>query len=325
MILSSNLTNGYSAHPATMADLPGVVQLINACATVETGAATTPDAKREDWLNADLPLATHTWIVRAPGGAPAAYIELWHREAYAQFYAWSRVHPDHATPAIGHYLAGWLNTRLADQTSAHNRTLLLNSGADAVTGDAVREVLKGYGYRLTASMIYMGILLDAPPDHPEQPAGITLRTYAPGDDRRAVQDMLQEAFAGVRHDVPGAVRQWMRQALRHTDFDPALWFLATTVTGSTETITGAALCSIRCRDGQNQGWISELGVHPAWRRRGIGQALLREAFGAFYARGINTIGLQVDANNPTGAHQLYARAGMVVTRRFYTFERESRA
>ncbi len=75
-------------------------------------------------------------------------------------------------------------------------------------------------------------------------------------------------------------------------------------------IAGVALCDWK-RNGE-WGWVETLGVRPAWRRRGIGQALLRSAFLAFFERGERTVALQVDAESPTGATRLYERAGMRV-------------
>ncbi len=59
------------------------------------------------------------------------------------------------------------------------------------------------------------------------------------------------------------------------------------------------------------GWIDNVGVLRAWRRRGIGLALLRESFRVFYVRGVRDVRLSVDASSLTGAPRLYERAGMV--------------
>jgi ribosomal protein S18 acetylase RimI-like enzyme len=56
-------------------------------------------------------------------------------------------------------------------------------------------------------------------------------------------------------------------------------------------------------------------VRVPWRRRGLGEALLRSAFDALHARGFRRAGLGVDAENATGAVALYERAGMHVVRR----------
>ena len=67
-----------------------------------------------------------------------------------------------------------------------------------------------------------------------------------------------------------------------------------------------------------------LGVRGPWRKRGIGLALLRHAFGEFYRRGKRKAGLGVDAENLTGALRLYKNAGMHVHQAFNIFEKEIR-
>jgi ribosomal protein S18 acetylase RimI-like enzyme len=72
------------------------------------------------------------------------------------------------------------------------------------------------------------------------------------------------------------------------------------------------------------GWVGTLGVRCPWRKKGLGLALLQHSFDEFYKRGRSTIGLGVDASNPTGATRLYQRAGMYIASEFLTFEKELR-
>ena len=60
------------------------------------------------------------------------------------------------------------------------------------------------------------------------------------------------------------------------------------------------------------GYVDNLAVRPAWRRRGLGSRSCSEAFAEFARRGVTRVGLGVDAENPTGATRLYERAGMQV-------------
>ena len=70
----------------------------------------------------------------------------------------------------------------------------------------------------------------------------------------------------------------------------------------------------------SRGWGSwPCGV--TWRKRGLGLALLLQAFNEFYQRGDRTVGLGVDAQSLTGATRLYEKAGMHVTRRYDTYEK----
>ena len=58
--------------------------------------------------------------------------------------------------------------------------------------------------------------------------------------------------------------------------------------------------------------MTTLGVRRPYRRRGLGEALLRAAFGFLFARGMRRVILHVDSESLTGATRLYQRAGMQV-------------
>ena len=73
------------------------------------------------------------------------------------------------------------------------------------------------------------------------------------------------------------------------------------------------------------GWIGTLGVRPAWRRRGIAEALLATAFAEFHRRCERRAALGVDAQSPTGATRLYEKAGMRVFWEAVVYEKEIRA
>jgi hypothetical protein len=59
----------------------------------------------------------------------------------------------------------------------------------------------------------------------------------------------------------------------------------------------------------------------AWRKRGLGEALLLRSFRAFYKHGMNIIGVGVDAENPT----VYKKAGMHVAAEYVIYEKELRS
>ena len=70
------------------------------------------------------------------------------------------------------------------------------------------------------------------------------------------------------------------------------------------------------------GWVGTLGVRPGWRRRGLGETLLRASFRALHERGLRRVGLGVDTENVTGALRLYERVGMRPVRRYDNWVRE---
>ena len=99
------------------------------------------------------------------------------------------------------------------------------------------------------------------------------------------------------------------------DDDKSLWF----VVRDGDRIAAYA----RCESGRHGGgYVGMIGTRRAWRRRGLGLALLQHAFREFYARGIKRATLGVDSENESGATRLYERAGMHVESEHVSFEKE---
>jgi len=170
------------------------------------------------------------------------------------------------------------------------------------------------GYRPIRHFWRLEIALGKAPPPPEWPAGITVRAFVRGQDERATHAAIEEAFADHWEHTPIALDEWVQRLTRREDFDPSLWFLA--IDG--DQIAGTALCYPR---GAALGWVRGLGVRREWRGRGLGLALLHQAFGVFYERGRATVGLGVDAQSLTGATRLYERAGMRVTEQYEMHEK----
>jgi mycothiol synthase len=110
--------------------------------------------------------------------------------------------------------------------------------------------------------------------------------------------------------------EWQRSRFGDPEFDPSLWKIA----WDGDQVAGVSLNRHR----MGIGWIRTLGVRRPWRKRGLGEALLLYSFAEFYRRGRSTIGLGVDAQNPTGATRLYQKVGMTPASEFVTFEKELR-
>jgi mycothiol synthase len=89
-------------------------------------------------------------------------------------------------------------------------------------------------------------------------------------------------------------------------------------------VAAACLCRSQHGDDETMGWVSTLGVTRAYRRRGLGLALLRHAFEELRSRGKTSVGLGVDASSLTGATKLYEKVGMYVSERIDVYEKELR-
>jgi ribosomal protein S18 acetylase RimI-like enzyme len=90
-------------------------------------------------------------------------------------------------------------------------------------------------------------------------------------------------------------------------------------------VAGFALGRSHLPFDRSRGVVASLAVRPAWRRRGLGFALLQNALGEFHRRGCGSVELLVDGDSLTGALRLYERAGMRVSRTQIAYEKELRA
>lgn len=172
-------------------------------------------------------------------------------------------------------------------------------------GHALAEVAARRGYEQWRHSLTMEIELSSAPGAASIPDGIDVRTYR-GEDAEPLRHALNDAFSDdpFHHDVsPSSFHEFFLQA---RGFDPALWLLA----WEGSELAGFALDYPQRGSDPALGWVNTLGVRRAWRRRGLGEALLRLSFAELYARGLRRVGLGVDAQNVTGALRLYERVGM---------------
>jgi ribosomal protein S18 acetylase RimI-like enzyme len=137
-----------------------------------------------------------------------------------------------------------------------------------------------------------------------------------GEDERPTFDALEEGFADVPDYTRQVFEEWAAGEVRRAEFDPLLCFLAL----DGDEIAGVAYCTSH----RGGGWVNDLAVRRPWRRRGLALALLHHAFGEFRRRGCASVGLNVNAANPTGALELYRRAGMRVARELAQYQKELR-
>jgi mycothiol synthase len=173
-------------------------------------------------------------------------------------------------------------------------------------GHELAGIVAARGYRLWRSSFTMEIdAVDSLP--PVLPDGFVQRSYRPQDEEQLIA-ALNETFVDdpfFRDISPSNFREFY---LRARGYDPALWLLA----WDGDELAGFALAYVGRGGDLDLGWVGTLGVRAPWRRRGLGEALLRAALHELNARGLSRIGLGVDAENATGAVSLYERVGMHV-------------
>jgi mycothiol synthase len=321
------LSEGFTARGATPEDLEAVITLINRWSHSVIGQDELSDLEllRDDLQSPGFNMEEDIRLIFAPNGQLAGYLEVWTTsKPPVHPWVWGRVDPDYEDQGIGTWMMQWAEQR-ALQALPNVPAELRFAPRVSTYREAHRakKLFEDLGYQQVRSFYNMLIEMDAPVPEPEFPLGITLRTYNKGTDAEAVfraqTDSFRDHYGFVEQPFEEGLKRWIH-FWENESSDPTLLFIAM----DEDQIAGINLCRPQSFDDPEMGWVGVLGVRRAWRKRGLGLALLRHSFNEFYRRGKRKVGLGVDAENLTGALRLYENAGMHVHQTFDQYEKELR-
>jgi mycothiol synthase len=313
---------GFVARPIDPdADSQAITDLCNAAAVAEYG---TPNATvqmvRESYNLPSFEPRTDGHVVIDPLGRVAAVGEFYDNDAeHVAPFVYIRVRPDLLESGIGAGLLAWAERRGEANLplAAPDLRVALHTNVPGVNS-AMQQFVEAGGWKLERIYWTMEIELgEEAPTMPPIPEPITFRTAVPDQDEPAVYEADREAFADHYGFVPRTYDNWLQFITKFNPYDPSLWFLAM----DGDQIAGISLCRPEAAGRPEMGWVSELGVRPPWRGKGLGLALLKHSFAEFHARGKRQVGLGVDSQSLTGATRLYERAGMHAARDEREYER----
>jgi GNAT superfamily N-acetyltransferase len=272
-----------AARPAAPADIDAGLDLRWAWEAVVHGEPRTTRAA----LTAHWPEGGH-WALDGPDGGVDGYAEV---DPGGGFTVWIR--PREPADEI----AGALLAAIRSHTPGRLETVV------PLWAGGMADVLERLGCERLRDVLEMQIELGPAVAEPAWADGIRLRPFVAERDAADVHACLVEAFAASDERV-APYAEWRPWLLGDPSYDPALVFVAE----SGGAVAGIAQC-------WTEGFVKDLAVRPAFRGRGLGEALLRAAFAEFGRRGVSEVRLKVDADNPTGAVRLYRRVGMDELRR----------
>ncbi len=218
------LPEGYTRRAPSREDAEAVAALISACQITDTGTSDmSVEEMLDDWHSLDL--AKEAVILTAPDGRIAAYADVFNR-SFVIISIYGYVHPEYREAGLGSYLVAWGEHWTRDHTpqAQENARVVVQHYINSAN-EAARRLLENSGYAPVRGIYVMETTLDEPPPLPRWPANISVRTFVPGRDERAVYEAVEDAF----RDLWGRPRNSFERFVRETEkenFDPSLWYLA---------------------------------------------------------------------------------------------------
>jgi mycothiol synthase len=286
--------SSFRLRPVTCDDADAVVAIVRSMDEAVLGASDFTRADLDDeWRTLD---PERNAFVVIDGDEPIAYGNVDDRGDPPR--ADGYVHGAHFGRGAGTLLVEKMESELRKRgaRSVRNGVLLADERA--------QRLLRSRGYTEVRRFSQMRIVLTEPPPDPNWPEGLTVSGLSAGDGP-AYHAAYEEAFADHWGHLRRSFDEWRPSHLEGPDFAPELWAV---VRDGDRIVAGSELM----RERNGVAWVSRLFTVREWRRRGLGEAILHDAFGKFWREGRREVGLGVDAQSETGANRLYERVGMHV-------------
>lgn len=191
--------------------------------------------------------------------------------------------------------------------------------------EAQRGWLRAAGYAHRRTWLHMTRPVSPDEEVPPLREGVTIRGVEKHDngqpvaaDLQHVHRVLEESFAdhfnNYRESFPEFVQRLREDPGHRWDH---WWIAEVTPTEGTAEETGehvpagATVCSVLSADadGAEGSYVEYIGVNRNARGRGVAKGMLHAVIADARDRGRNRVGLEVDADSPTKADQLYRSMG----------------
>lgn len=212
------------------------------------------------------------------------------------------VHVQQRSRGLGSFILSWLEARARQEFGKPEDGIpqLLRTSCAAHQSDRI-TLFEKHGFTAARYSYTMQRDLESLPPTPSLPANIELLPWNPALDG-AVMCAFRAAFQG-QWGVPQMTPELWREFFTGVpQFRPELSCLA--LAGSK--VVGFCVNWVT---EPRQGWVEAVGVLHEWRGSGVATALLTHSLQLFSKAGLDLAGLDVDAENPTGALRLYKKLG----------------
>jgi mycothiol synthase len=320
--------SNWNLRPATMDDLDGVCDVINAYSLDLLGVGA--DNRKYvilTWEQPGFSVETDTRVAVTPEGRIVGYAEVEDtEEPHVCVMSWVRVHPDYRNSSLGVQLVSWISERADDAIALAPDGARVSVSMGLPNEDVeMSKDLDAQGFRVVRCFLRMSIEFPEFLPAPGWPEDVLVRPFELDNDLEATVHAIREAFQDhwghIEVPFEEELEKWRHWFQNDSDFDESLSSLAL-VDGR---IVGFSMCGLRHPEDPSMGLINSLGVQREWRRRGLATALLHRSFNELKSRGQRRACLGVDAESLTGAFRVYEAAGMKADRQHNAYEKELRA
>ena len=315
------LPDGWHIRRPTLDDVPEILKLVHASDIAAVGEPDFPAEEVREMLTApNTDMAEDCWLAVDAGGTVVGWAYPHNASGgnrdSIEVYTW----PGRGTPVMRPLLDLLLERVAVRGARFGHDPYEVRAGAIpnetawiSTLTDAGFHFLKMYA-RMTLS------LTGAQTTAPEPPPGITVRAvnYTDEAEMRRFHATIEEAFLDTDHRATD-FETWRAQIASETTVAWDEWLV-----GEVDGVWAGVLRSSDVGAEDNAAWVKALAVHRPYRRRGVGEALLRRAFAIYAGKGRTEAGLGVDLENPTSAARLYRAVGMHPLYETHVYRREVR-
>ncbi|MEO8273312.1 MAG: GNAT family N-acetyltransferase [Chloroflexota bacterium] len=230
------------------------------------------------------------------------------------------VRPEVRRRGLGRRMLAWLEARARESLAegaggpAH-LPHFLGGGTDVANAASVAFAQRA-GYEPIRYGFQMRRPLDLAIPDVLVPDGIEIRPVLP-EHHRAIWDADVEAFRDHFEPREHEEAEYVR-FMSDPDLDPSIWQVAWDGAEVVGSVINGIFPHENVLMGEELGWLEHVSVRRPWRGRGVAKALIARSLTVLRDRGMRTGVLGVDADNPTGALQLYEQLGFRPHRRWAT-------
>lgn len=326
----------FHPRPYTSSHAQAVVELINAGSMKTVGfPRAVVDAVGHIWAFKYVPFSSEKVVAVNSTGQVAGYAYFSNGDNIVMETG-GAVHPEYCDQGIGSMLIEWAEMKaIAASLKAPDGVKSVLQASLYDQDHAAMQLYKNRWFSPVREWMHLVIELQEPPVVSPLADGLTLREMDLDNDWDIVGPAMDEAFTDHWGAIPSAEPE-TETAEEEKDEDPAdeqelpsddsfsnaPGYCFIVLDGNT--VAGGILCNAKLVERSDTGRVGSIFVRPAYRRRGIAQALMLTAFDAFWKNGFRRVITDTDANSFTDSTKLYKGLGMKPYRSEFTYEKEIR-